>query len=138
MGIGESSLVVALHLVTLLAFVASASLWAPWIIHSFKRILQNPIGLLVIACSFFAVESAMSAAYYSFVRIFESAEIDMRAGGFAYLIVLFQAGTPIGLLLLVISHWRVDELPAQTIAARARCVFAAAIAVYLSSVWALW
>lgn len=138
---GSASLVVFTQVVFLIATAAAGHSWWPYLKRNRRALIEEPVGLLVIALVLLAGSSAIATALYLVARlddVYDIVDGSLRDGGWAYVIAFLRGAWPVAMLLAVIARWRLDNFDASVIATRLMTICAVTFvcsAMFLFMVW---
>ena len=138
MGIEESALVVGVHAVSLFGFTYAACSWRDWIRRQYRELLKSSIGLLLLACVCFSAALGFAAVWYGLDRALDPLGVHLRVDGYAVLLAVVRLMVPMGILLMMIARWRLDERSPEEVKRCTLIAVAVGAGIYAATVGVLW
>lgn len=138
---GSSSLVVLMQLAFLASCIGAGVAWYPYLKRNRKALIEEPVGLLVVALVLISVAYAVATLLYMADRLNAHTEVypgTLRDGAWAVLIALLRLAWPLGMLLAIVARWRLDNFDEGVIATRLATIGAATVVasgIFLTVVW---
>lgn len=140
---GEGALVVGVHAATFWAVLRVSWVYLPWMASRWRRLLANPLGLLVFSYGSLALLAAWEAAFYGSARVIAAingAPPGVRGGLWTWIpfIAIIQGANGLSALLALAAVDRIDGQRWPAIGRRTLRRAAEFAAIGTGVAWWLW